>query len=330
MNIVVLDGYPVNPGDLSWTELEKLGNCKIFDRTRADQVVERAIDTDILLTNKFEVTEETLNQLSKLKYIGIMATGFNIVDTEAAANRGIPVTNVPAYSTLSVAQTAFAHILNLTHHVGEHSASVRNGEWSKSPDFSYWHFPLIELQDLTLGIIGMGRIGRTLAGIAGKFGMKVIFYDISESSELPVEFKRVKMETLFRESDVISLHCPLTPATNQIVNSEKLSWMKSSAFLINTSRGPLIDESALADALNNGKITGAGLDVLSSEPPPPDNPLLSAKNCYITPHFAWATKAARMRLLQTVIDNIRAFLQNSPINVVNNVKANFQSNCRGE
>jgi len=317
MNIVVLDGYPVNPGDLSWTELEKLGNCKIFDRTRADQVVERAIDADILLTNKVAVTEETLNQLSKLKYIGVMATGINIVNTEAAANRGIPVTNVPAYSTFSVAQTAFAHILNLTHHVGEHSASVRNGEWSKSPDFSYWHFPLVELQDLILGIIGMGRIGRTLAEIADKFGMKVIFYDIRESSGLPAKFRKVELETLFRESDVVSLHCPLTQETDKIVNSEKLSWMKSSAFLINISRGPLIDESALAEALNNGKIAGAGLDVLSSEPPQPDNPLLSAKNCYITPHFAWATKAARMRLLQTVIANICAFLQNSPKNVVN-------------
>jgi len=317
MNIVVLDGYPVNPGDLSWTELEKLGNCKIFDRTRADQVVERAIDADILLTNKVAVTEETLNQLSKLKYIGVMATGINIVNTEAAANRGIPVTNVPAYSTFSVAQTAFAHILNLTHHVGEHSASVKNSEWSKSPDFSYWHFPLVELQDLILGIIGMGRIGRTLAEIADKFGMKVIFYDIRESSGLPAKFRKVELETLFRESDVVSLHCPLTQETDKIVNSEKLSWMKSSAFLINISRGPLIDESALAEALNNGKIAGAGLDVLSSEPPQPDNPLLSAKNCYITPHFAWATKAARMRLLQTVIANICAFLQNSPKNVVN-------------
>ncbi|HCK99814.1 MAG TPA: glycerate dehydrogenase [Candidatus Marinimicrobia bacterium] len=323
MNIVVLDGYCVNPGDLSWTELEKLGNCKIFDRTEIDQVVERAIDADILLTNKIEITEETLNQLSKLKYIGIMATGFNIVDTETAANRGIPVTNVPAYSTLSVAQAAFAHILNLTHHVGEHSASVRNGEWSKSPYFSYWHFPLMELQDLTLGIIGMGRIGRTLAEIANKFGMKVIYHDIRETSGLPAEFRRVEIEMLFRESDVVSLHCPLTPETDQIVNSEKLSWMKSSAFLINTSRGQLIDESALAEALNRGEIAGAGLDVLSSEPPPQDNPLLSAKNCYITPHFAWATKAARIRLLQTSIDNIRAFLQNSPINVVNNVSANF-------
>ncbi|MBU4444644.1 D-2-hydroxyacid dehydrogenase [bacterium] len=316
---MVLDGYPVNPGDLSWTKLEKLGNCKIFDRTRADQVVARAMEANILLTNKVEVTEETLNQLSKLKYIGVMATGFNIVNTEAAANRGIPVTNVPAYSTYSVAQTAFAHILNLTHHVGEHSASVRNGEWSKSPYFSYWHFPLVELQGLILGIIGMGRIGRTLAEIADKFGMKVIFYDISESSGLPAEFRRVELETLFRESDVISLHCPLTQETDKIVNSEKLSRMKSSAFLINTSRGPLIDESALAEALNRGKIAGAGLDVLSSEPPQPHNPLLSAKNCYITPHFAWATKAARIRLLQTVVDNIRAFLQNSPKNVVNNV-----------
>jgi len=317
INIVILDGYTMNPGDLSWAELEKLGNCRIYDRTSPDNVFKRAKDAEILITNKVVIGTKEIAQLPKLKYIGLSSTGYNVVDIDAAARRSIPVTNVPAYSTLSVAQMTFAHILNLCHHVAEHSSSVRNGEWIGSEDFCYWNFPLVELQNLTLGIIGFGQIGQAIAKIVEKFGMHIMYYDISEYSELSINFTKVALNTLFQKSDIVTLHCPLTPETKQLIDKNHLNMMKPTAFLINTSRGQLINEQDLANALNSGQIAGAGLDVLSTEPPNPDNPLLSAQNCYITPHIAWATKAARQRLMDTVVHNIRAFLNGEPVNVVN-------------
>lgn len=317
MHIVVLDAYTLNPGDLDWERLQKLGSCHIYDRTHPEEVVERAKLADIILTNKVAITADMLRQLPALKYIGVMATGYNIVDLKAAIQGKIPVTNVPAYSTLSVAQTTFAHILHFTHHVGPHAESVRNGDWTACPDFCYWNFPLIELQDRTLGIIGLGRIGKTVAKIAAAFGMQVIFHDVARPLRIPPGTEMVILEDIFRDSDFISLHCPLTAKTEKIVNAARLQSMKSTAFIINTSRGQLIDEPALAEALNSGRISGAGLDVLSLEPPAPDNPLLTAKNCNITPHFAWATQAARQRLLETVVQNIRGFMTGKPQNVVN-------------
>lgn len=316
MNIVVLDGYTLNPGDLSWSDLEKLGNCVIHDRTAAEDILTRAKEAEILIINKVGIGKSEIARLPKLKYIGLCSTGYNVVDIQAAADRNIVVTNVPAYSTLSVAQMTFAHILNLCQHVSEHSVSVKSGEWSQSPDFCYWKFPLVELQDLTLGVIGFGRIGQGVADIGRSFGMNINYYDIAVPLDHSAAFDKVSLETLLRTSDVVTLHCPLTPATEQMINRERLSLMKSTAFLINTSRGQLIDEAALAEALNSGKLAGAGLDVLSTEPPAAHNPLLSARNCYITPHIAWATKAARIRLMKTVVQNVRAFLDGKPVNQV--------------
>jgi len=323
MNIVVLDGYTLNPGDLTWKDLESLGPCTVYDRTGPEEVVLRAKDAEIVLTNKTVLSSGVIKQLPKLKYIGVLATGYNIVDTEAARHRSIPVTNVPAYSTESVAQMVFAHLLNLTQHVGHHAETVRSGRWTSNPDFCYWDTPLIELAGLTMGIIGFGKIGQATTKLALAFGMKVIAYDIvtpsSPASDLPVQF--VELDDIFRVSDVISLHCPLTPQTKNIINKERLELMKKTAFLINTSRGPLVDEQALAEALNNEGIAGAGLDVLSSEPPEKNNPLVKAKNCFITPHIAWATRAARERLLKVVVDNVASFLAGRCRNVVNGVKA---------
>lgn len=316
MHIVVLDGHTLNPGDLSWAELEKLGDCIMYDRTSPAEVITRAYAAEILIINKVVIGKSEIARLPKLKYIGLCSTGYNVVDIQTAADRNIVVTNVPAYSTLSVAQMAFAHILNLCQHVGEHSLSVKSGEWSQSPDFCYWKFPLVELQSLTLGIIGFGRIGRQVATLGQAFGMNIIYYDLNPPDQIDSNYRNVTLDRLFRESDIITLHCPLTPETEGMVNRDRLSRMKPTAFLINTSRGQLIDEADLAEALNSGKIAGAGLDVLSTEPPGPDNPLLSAKNCYITPHIAWATRAARTRLMKTVVQNLRAFLDGHPINKV--------------
>ncbi len=320
MNIVVLDGYTLNPGDLSWKNLESLGPCTVYDRSAPEEVVPRAKDADIILTNKTVLSSDTIKQLPKLKYIGVLATGYNIVDTEAARDIDIPVTNVPTYSTQSVSQIVFAHLLNLAHHTAHHAQTVRSGRWTSSPDFCYWDTPLIELAGLTMGIIGFGRIGRTTAKLALAFGMNVIFYDIVKPSSIPEGCQPVGMDDIFRTSDVISLHCPLTSDTKKIINTERLELMKKTAFLINTSRGPLVDEQALADALNNETIAGAALDVLSEEPPGENNPLLTARNCYITPHIAWATYAARKRLLQVAVDNVASFLACKPQNVVNGVK----------
>lgn len=316
MQIVVLDGHTLNPGDLSWAGLHELGQCQIHDRTSPDDIVQRAQEAEIVLTNKTQLSKETIAQLPKLRYIGVLATGYNVVDVEAASQQNICLTNIPAYGTVSVAQMVFAHLLNLTQHVAEHGQSVQAGDWSRSRDFCYWNFPLVELAGLTMGIIGLGRIGQTTARLALGFGMKVIYFDVEKSITPQLDAQAVDLDTLFKESDVVSLHCPLTDSNYRLVNEQRLQLMKPTAFLINTSRGPLIDEKALADALNTGKIAGAGLDVLSREPPEADNPLTKAKNCYITPHIAWATRAARQRLMDIALTNIRAFINGKPQNVV--------------
>jgi len=324
MQIVVLDGYTLNPGDLSWQDLEALGPCSVHDRTPADLVVSRAREAEIVLTNKAVLSAAVIADLARLKYIAVLATGYNVVDVAAARQRKIPVSNVPAYGTESVAQMVFAHLLHLTQHIAEHAQTVGAGRWSANPDFCYWDYPLVELSGLTLGIVGLGRIGRATAKLACAFGMKVIYHDIREDVSA-AEARAVDLDTLFRESDVVTLHCPLTEENRGMVNAQRLNLMKPGAFLINTSRGPLADERALAEVLNSGRIAGAGLDVLSDEPPGADNPLLHARNCTITPHIAWATRAARERLLQTTVDNVAAFLKGTPQNVVNDVTWDMQS-----
>lgn len=316
MNIVVLDGYTLNPGDLSWAPLHSLGNCQIHDRTPVANVVARAAHAEILLTNKTPVSADTIEVLPELRYIGVLATGYDVVDIAAARVRRIPVCNVPAYSTMSVAQVAIAHLMNLTLRVADHSSSARSGTWSKCADFCYWEYPLIELAGMTLGIVGYGRIGQATASIGRALGMHVIAHD-PRATAGPPEVELIRLDDLFARSDVVSLHCPLTPSTAGLVNRQRLALMKRTAFIINTSRGGLVDEAALAEALATGAIAGAGVDVLSSEPPPADHPLLRAPNCFLTPHVAWATKAARERLLLSVVDNIKAFLSGSPHNVVN-------------
>jgi glycerate dehydrogenase len=312
MKIVVLDGFTLNPGDLSWAQLEGVAACEIHDRTPIAQIVDRAKNADILFTNKTPLSRETLQQLPKLRYIGVLATGYNVVDTTAARERGIVVSNVPNYGTTSVAQHVFALLLELTQHVGHHAHTVRAHRWAECPDFCYWDRPLIELEGLTLGIVGYGRIGAAVAGIARAFGMRVIV-----SSRSPrTAFEQVSLDDLFKRSDVVSLHCPLTDQTRGLIDAKRLGLMKATAYLINTSRGPLIVENDLADALNTGRLAGAGLDVLSVEPPSKTNPLYTAKNCVITPHIAWATQAARRRLLDIAVENVRAFQAGTPQNVV--------------
>lgn len=318
MKIVLLDGYTLNPGDLDWSPLLELGECVIFDRTDPGSVAQRLEGAEIALTNKTPVTGAAIDSLPSLRYIGVCATGVNIVDLAAAAQRGIPVTNVPAYSTPSVAQLVFAHLLHLMHDVGGHAATVRRGRWSASVDFSYQISALGELAGRTMGIVGYGRIGKAVARIARAFGMEVIAHDPSPDPDSSVTAEGfVSLEELFRRSDVVSLHAPLTGATQGIVNRERLGMMKPASYLINTSRGPLVDEHALAEALAAGRLAGAGLDVLSVEPPPPDNPLLALPTCNITPHIAWATREARTRLLREVAENVRAFIAGTPRNVIN-------------
>ena len=315
MKIVVIDGATLNPGDLSWQPLMELGPTEVYERSTRQETLQRCRDAKVVITNKVVIDKEMINELSKLRYIGVTATGFNIIDVETAKNKGIFVTNVPTYGTASVAQMTFALLLELAHHVGYHAQTVSQSRWCKCSNFCYWDRPLIELAGLTMGIIGCGRIGQATAALARAFGMQVIGFDVAQPDQTSFEY--VDIDTLFKTSDVISLHCPLTPQTQQIVNSKTLALMKPTAFIINTSRGPLVNEKDLADALNEGRIAGAGLDVLSSEPPSPENPLLKAKNCYITPHIAWATRSARQRLLDVSINNVRAFLVNKPVNVVN-------------
>lgn len=318
MKIIVLDSYALNPGDLSWDWLEELGECEIYDRTPADKILDRCKDADIILTNKTPLTRETLSQLTKVKFIALLSTGFNIVDIDCAREMKIPVSNIPSYSTNAVAQLTFSLILEITNAVGLHSESVKNGEWSRCPDFCYWKAPLSELCGKTLGIVGFGKIGQAVADIAEAFKMNVIAVSGHETDQTGRKnFKWVDMDTLARESDIISFHCPLTEKTTGLVNDDFITKCKDGAIIINTSRGPVIDDKALADALNSGKLRGAGLDVLSTEPPENDNPLITAKNCFITPHIAWAGFETRERLMNILEENVNAFLNGKPQNVVN-------------
>jgi glycerate dehydrogenase len=315
MKIIVVDGATLNPGDLSWDGLRQLGDCEIHGRSTPQEKIKRCKDADVIITNKVTFDRDALDQLANLKYIGVTATGYNVIDVKAAKAKDIIVTNVPFYASESVAQAVFALLLELTNHVAHHSQTVKDGKWGTCPDFCYWDFPLVELKGLTMGIVGCGRIGQAVAKIANAFDMQVIGYDSYCTEAEGIHMAELK--TLFSESDVISLHCPLTKETEGIVNKELLSEMKHSAFLINTSRGPLICEKDLAEALDKGELAGAAVDVLVVEPPEPDNPLLKAKNCLITPHIAWATKSARQRLMTAVINNLRAFMKGEAINVVN-------------
>ncbi len=315
--IVVLDGYTLNPGDISWSTIEALGNTTIYDRTPLDKVVSRCIDADIVLTNKVPLREDVLQQLPRLKYIGVLATGYNIIDLEAASRQGIVVTNIPAYSTTSVVQLVFAHLLNISNRVQLHSDSVRRGDWASCHDFSYILSAQTELYGKTIGIVGFGNIGSAVAAVAHALGMRVVALTSKSADKLPAYVTPLSLDELLATSDVVSLHCPLTDKTHHLINSQTLGQMKEGAILINTGRGPLLDEQAVADALNSGRLAALGADVLSSEPPSADNPLLTARNCYITPHIAWATREARLRLMQIETDNIAAFIAGAPINQVN-------------
>lgn len=315
MKIVILDSYALNPGDLSWNKIKNLGECVIYDRTPAELTLERAQDEEVIFTNKVIVNKEILEQLPKLTFIGVLATGFNVVDTVAAKNAGITVCNIPAYSTQSVAQQVFSHLLHFAQNISVHAQSVSSGEWTQNRDFAYWRTPQTELAGKTLGIIGFGQIGQAVAKIGLAFGMKIIFNNRSTKTT-DLDAVQVDFETLLGESDFISINCPLNNENQGLINKKAIDKMKSSAFLINTGRGPLINEQDLADALNSGTIAGAGLDVLSVEPAAANNPLPRAKNCYITPHIAWATLEARQRLMQIAFNNIKAFIEGNPINVV--------------
>tara|TARA_B100001029_G_C15037539_1_gene441199 strand:+ start:682 stop:1650 length:969 start_codon:yes stop_codon:yes gene_type:complete len=314
-NIVVLDGHTLNPGDLNWDGLSEMGELTVYDRTSPEQVTERAMMAEIVFTNKTLLTAEAINTLPALKYIGVLATGYNVVNIAAARTRDIPVTNIPGYGTESVTQLTFALILELTLQPALHSASVHAGEWTDCPDFCYWKKPLIELDGLTLGVVGYGAIGQAIARLGRAFGMKILVHTRTVKETKETEF--VDCQTVFTESDVVSLHCPLTDENQGFVNAKLLSQMKSTAYLINTARGPLINEKDLAKALNEEQIAGAATDVLSVEPPSKENPLLTAKNLIITPHIGWATRAARERLMKIATDNLCAFLKGTPQNVVN-------------
>jgi glycerate dehydrogenase len=316
MKIVVLDGYVLNPGDLSWDGIKKLGDCTIYDRTPPELTIERAKGAELAITNKVVFDKNIIKSLPKLKYIGVLATGYNVVDTVAAKNAGIVVTNIPAYSTASVAQMVFSHILNFVQNVGVHAQSVAAGEWVASIDFAYWKTPQTELAGKTLGIIGFGQIGQAVAKIGLALGMKVIFNNRSQK-QTKLKATQVDLKTLLSESDFISINCPLTPENAGFINKETIEKMKPTAFLINTGRGTLINEQDLANALNSGKIAGAGLDVLTVEPASKSNPLPFAKNCFITPHIAWATFEARTRLMNIATENLKSFINGNPQNVVN-------------
>ena len=316
MKIVDLDGYCLNPGDLSWEDMGSLGDLQVYDRTSPSELLERAEGAEVLITNKTLISDKDMDALPELKYIGVLATGYNVVDVEAAKQKGIVVTNIPAYSTRSVAQMVFAHILNITQRVEHYACLNRHGKWSDSADFSYWDTELIELDGKWMGIVGFGNIGQATARIALAFGMKVAVFTSKPQSDLPEGIIKMDLDQLFSTCDVVSLHCPLTLSTREMVNAKRLNLMKPNAILINTGRGPLVNEQDLADALNEGRIMAAGIDVLSIEPAVRTNPLLSARNCFITPHIAWATKEARTRLMQIAVSNLKEFLNG---NVVNNV-----------
>ena len=317
MKIVELDGYAANPGDLSWEPLKQLGELTLYDRTPPELVVERAKEADAILINKISIDEKILAQLPRLRYIGVLATGYNAVDVEAAARRGIVVTNIPAYSTDSVAQMVFAHILNITNRTAHYARQAREGRWSSNPDFCYWDTPLIELSGKTLGIVGFGNIGKSVAAIARQFGMDVFAYTSKNSTDLPEGVQKTTLEGLFATSDILSLHCPLTPQTKHLINAEALAKMKQGSILINTGRGPLVDEQTVADALASGHLLAYGADVMADEPPKADNPLFQQPNAFITPHIAWATFEARQRLMDICVANLHAFIEGKPQNVVN-------------
>lgn len=316
MKIVILDGYTANPGDLSWEQLKELGELTVYDRTKAHETVARAADADIILTNKVVLGQAEISQLPRLKYIGVLATGYNVIDIKAAHERGITVTNVPAYSTESVAQMVFSHLLTITNHTEHYAQLNRNGRWSSNADFCYWDTQLTELAGKTMGIIGLGNIGQRVAQIAQAFGMKVKAMTSKEAHELPQGIQKTDLNDLLATSDVLSLHCPLNNSTFHLINAETLSMMRSTAILINTGRGPLVDSQAVANALEEGKIAAYCADVMAEEPPKADDPLLNHPNAYFTPHIAWATKEARIRLLQIAIGNVRSFIMGKPINTI--------------
>lgn len=313
MKICILDGYSLNPGDLDWSPVERLGDVMLFDRTPADKIVERAADADIVLTNKVPFSADTLRQLPRLRFICVLATGYNIIDTEAAARQGVVVANIPAYSTMSVAQMAFAHILNITNHVASYAREVADGKWTNCPDFCFWDSALTELAGKTMGIVGLGNTGMATARIAVAMGMKVVALTSKSADTLPEGITPAPLDDVLASADVVSLHCPLTPSTRHLINAASIAKMKPSAILINTGRGPLVDEQAVADALNGGRLAAFGADVLSQEPPRGDNPLLSARNCFLTPHIAWATLEARTRLMSTATENVRQFIAGEPV-----------------
>jgi glycerate dehydrogenase len=318
MKIVVLDGYTENPGDLSWNALNRLGDLTVYDRTPVDKIVERVGKAEIVFTNKTPLSMAILKNLPYTKYLGVLATGYNVVDVVTAKELGMTVTNIPTYGTTAVAQMVFALLLEMCHHVGHHSEAVKNGAWSKCPDFCFWDYPLIELVGKTMGIIGFGKIGRAVGQIALVFGMKVLAYDQYQDKSLENDsLKYVELDEVFNKSDIISLHCPLFDSTKGIINKKSIAKMKDGAMVINTSRGPLIVERDLAMALNSGKIAGAAVDVLSVEPPDMDNPLIKAKNCLITPHISWASKESRQRLMDIAVNNLQSYLMGNPVNVVN-------------
>ena len=316
MNIVILDGYTANPGDLSWGSLKELGEVTVYERTRREEIAGRAADADIVLTNKVVMDREMMALLPRLKYIGVLATGYNVVDIEAARERDIIVTNVPAYSTESVAQTVFAHLLTVTNRTEHYAQQNRQGRWAENRDFCYWDTELTELAGKTMGIVGLGHIGRRVAEIALAFGMQVKAMTSKKAEELPAGIQKAELQSLLATSDVVSLHCPLTEGTKHLIHRETLRLMKPSAILINTGRGPLVDDEALAEALNEGRLRAYCADVVTEEPPKADHPLLHAPNGFITPHIAWATVEARKRLLQTAIGNVEAFVNGHPVNVV--------------
>lgn len=316
MKIVELDAYAANPGDLSWDGLKELGDFVLYERTKPEDIVSRAKDADAILINKVRITDEILAQLPKLKYIGELATGYNNIDIKAASKRGITVCNIPAYSTDSVAQMTFAHILNITNQVAHYADESRSGHWSKNPDFCYWDTPLPELSAKTLGIVGLGNIGMKVAKIALDFGMDVFAYTSKNSADLPAGIQKTTIEGLLGASDILTLHCPLTDDTRELINKETLALMRPGSIIINTGRGQLVNEQDVADALESGQLLGYGADVLTEEPPRADNPLLKQPHAYITPHIAWATKEARQRLLNICVENIKAFQAGEPINVV--------------
>lgn len=319
MKIAVMDGHGVNPGDMSWKPFEEIGQITVYPRTAPEEVVAHVGDADIVLTNKTVFNADVISQLPNVKYIGVLATGYNVVDTEAAHRHGIVVTNIPAYSTDSVAQMTFAHILNITNRVGYYAAKNSDGEWSRCPDFCYWDTPLTDLSDKTIGIVGLGHIGSKVARLAQDFGMDVFAYTSKNAADLPAGINKTTLDGLLGISDIITLHCPLTPSTRELINKESIKKMRRGAILINTGRGPLVNEADVAEALQEGRLGAYGADVMCSEPPAADNPLFAQPNAYITPHIAWATVEARERLMAIAVNNLKAFVSGNPVNVVGKV-----------